>query len=1002
MAVSFKNSPLTLFLVAISGLFVAALSIGAFNGYYYSSKKEGVPLNNISYGQQIPVKDLFKEQKLSYPWLNDGNFTFEARTKINGEKSETLNNVIIYDKASNSLKFDGVGKGTLWFISTMDASVYLHIDFECSFRNKDLGNVIAQQYPSLMRDNFLSRKEIQNITTFNLDNYETFDGSDLGNFTSLQSITISGNKVTKITNNKVDNDVKIYVQKELYNEYMASEAYNRYRDRLFPEVENNDSYVVVLYKEGGTLFDSWDKDYDTREVKKGQPFTNIPSSEDIILPGSTFQGWFDESGKEYTNKSVINQDTKLFAKWSRNVYPVNYFVETDIVGQYDTYTDNYFYQNDLVIKDIGQNYNSSERVFIGWSTNKDATTVEYAPGYKIEGYFDGVNKGFDLYAVFAWKTLHIKIYNDNTVIMSRDCSYGNSFLLKYDGSEPVGAGKFSGYSLDRTAKSKDYDDNSTVNVEYNFENPSDIYHIYRTTKQNQSILFYCIFDPTEQFSIFYKVTNANEIREEYTQTYCKDGDASTGTLIPNRPVTLRHPESFYKNQTQNIDKVGKHFIGWLKNSGNTEILYTNLDDITYGNATIVKLNNYVLASGFDKCENVVLTPVYQSNTLYITYEGKNATTYYKSTLLFYGQELRHAGSYTRTGHTFSSFTVSCKNNVTIMTIEKTSVVTPDKMKEIYTIAMSIYGYSRHEQAVNMDIMFSANWNINSYTVSFNSEGGYSVSSQQVKYGDKVRNPGDPGHHDSSYHFQYWYLNDESTQFDFANFAVTNNLTLHAKWEKSCLAEGSLITLADGSKEKVENINLGDEVLTWNFFEGRQKAYPVMYLKANYIVCDAYVMKFDNGETITSIGEHAYFNYTKKQFVEVCKDHYKEFINDEFYFEDGVSRLVSIEQIAYSGNCYVLMPVVTGNCFANGALNTIPEYIPFTGLAPINDNMCFDEQILADNFLTYGYASYEDYAEYLSEDLFNAYGGIYLNVMFGLGIIDIDTLLVFSNDFYNGD
>lgn len=1001
MAVSFKNSPLTVFLVAISGLFVAALSIGAFNGYYYSSKKEGVPLNNISYGQQIPVKDLFKEQKLSYPWLNDGNFTFEARTKINEEKSETLNNVIIYDKASNSLKFDGVGKGTLWFISTMDASVYLHIEFECSFRNKDLGNVIAEQYPSLLRDNFLSRKEIQNITTFNLDNYETFDGSDFGNFTSLESITISGNKVTKITNNKVDNNVKIYVQKELYNEYMASEAYNRYKDRLFPEAENNDSYVVVLYKEGGTLFDSWDKDYDTREVKKGQPFTNLPSSEDIILPGSTFQGWFDESGKEYTNKSVINQDTKLFAKWTRDVYSINYYVETDVADQYDTYKEDYYYLNDLVIKDVGQNYNSSERVFIGWSTNKDATTVEYAPGYTEKAYFDGVNQGFDLYAVFAWKSLNIKIYNNTTVIMSRECSYGNSFLLKYNGSEPVGAGKFSGYSLDRNAKSKDYDNNVTVNIDYNFENPGDIYHIYRTTKQNQNLDFYCVFDPTEQFTIFYKVTNANDVEEEYTQVYCIDGDSSTGTLIPGRPVTLRDPDSFYTSITQNIDKVGQHFIGWLRNSGNSRILYTNENDITYENAEVVKLKNYTLAKGFDKCENIILTPVYRTNTLYISYNGTNANSYYKSVLLFYGQELRHNGSYTRTGHTFASFNVSCLGQK-IMQVEKSATVSSDKMKEIYNEAMKIYGHTRHYQAAKMEVMFSANWDINSYTVSFNSEGGKAVKPQQVNYGGKVKNPGDPGHSNSNYHFQYWYLNDETQKFDFDNFAVTTNLILHAYWEYSCLAEGTLITLTDGSKEKVENINLGDEVMTWNFFEGKQEAYPVMYLKANYIVCDAYVMKFDNGETITSIGEHAYFNYSKKQFVEVNKNHYKEFLNDEFYFEDDISRLISIEQIAYSGNCYVLMPIVTGNCFANGALNTIPEYIPFTGLAPINEDMRFDAQILADNFLTYGYASYEDYAEYVSEDLFNAYGGIYLNVMFGLGIMDAEALLFLTEVFYNGD
>lgn len=999
MAVSFKNSPLKVFLIALSGLFVASLAVGVFNGVYFSNKKEGAPLSNIKYGEKIAVKDLLKEQNISYLWLNSGHFTFEAKSQISETKSEIINDVVIYDKATNSITFDGVGKGSLWFVSSMDASVNFHVDFESSFNNKQLASIVNAQYPSLFKDKFLSKAEMSQVKKLTLDGFETFDGSDLGNFTSLESITFTGNKVTRITKNRVINSAKIYVQKEFYNEYMALEGYGAYQDRLFPDKANSDTYVVVLYKNGGTLFDSWDKDYDSYEVKKGEPFKDIPKLGDIRLPGSTFQGWYDASNKLYDDKTVITKDTKLYAKWSLDEYYVTYHVLDKTTNDYVDSRETYYYLNNLVLKDIGDEYNDSKRIFIGWSSYSDATTAEYEPNHTEEAYFDGLNADLELYAVFAWRTLHIRIYNGENVIMNKDCSYGNSFLLKYEGSEPVGFGKFAGYSLNQLGKSKDYDDNVSITVEYNYDNPNDITHIYRTTNQNNNLNFYCIFDPTDQFAIYYRVTNASEVEQEYTQGFCVDGDSSTGTLIPHRAITLRSPESFYQNAVNNIDKVGKHFIGWVKESAGVKFLYTNYD-VDYGDGVVVKTNNYVIASGFDKCENVTLRPLYADNQLVVSYDTYMTTSRYKTQTLNYGDALTHQGTYTRPGYYFNSFTVFA-NNQSIKQIEKEATVSSETMKEIYTEAMKAYGYTRHEQAQSMDIKISPNWNIYYYTIYFNSMGGSQVSNQNVAYGSKVSKPSNPTR--DKFDFQYWYLTDPDIEFDFKNYIVTTSIELHALWEKSCLAEGSLITMKDGSKKPVEDVQLGEEVLTWNFFTGSYEAQPVMYLKVNPIICDAYIMKFDNGQEITSIGSHAFYDYSLKQFVEVSKAHYQEYINDYFYFETGISRLMDITPIDYRGNCYVVMPIETGNCFANDLLNTIPEYISFSQLAPVDDDMKYDQNKLEENLATFGYANYSDYQDYVSEELFCAYGGVYLNVLFGLGNLDIDTLLVLANDFYvNGD
>ena len=65
-----------------------------------------------------------------------------------------------------------------------------------------------------------------------------------------------------------------------------------------------------------------------------------------------------------------------------------------------------------------------------------------------------------------------------------------------------------------------------------------------------------------------------------------------------------------------------------------------------------------------------------------------------------------------------------------------------------------------------------------YAVVFDSNGGSPVSPQRVTEGEKISEPDDPERDDHT--FNYWYLNDENTPFDF-NTPVSSDLTLTASW-----------------------------------------------------------------------------------------------------------------------------------------------------------------------------------------------------------------------------
>lgn len=72
------------------------------------------------------------------------------------------------------------------------------------------------------------------------------------------------------------------------------------------------------------------------------------------------------------------------------------------------------------------------------------------------------------------------------------------------------------------------------------------------------------------------------------------------------------------------------------------------------------------------------------------------------------------------------------------------------------------------------------WEIQSYIVSFDSNGGSPIESQVIEVGNKIIPPDDPELY--SYIFAGWFTDDGTflNEFDFIS-EINNSITLHAKW-----------------------------------------------------------------------------------------------------------------------------------------------------------------------------------------------------------------------------
>ena len=317
--------------------------------------------------------------------------------------------------------------------------------------------------------------------------------------------------------------------------------------------------------------------------------------------------------------------------------------------------------------------------------------------------------------------------------------------------------------------------------------------------------------------------------------------------------------------------------------------------------------------------------------------------------------------------------------------------------------------------------WSSNWNTavrpvvwgcnlsadNSYVVSFyNSH--YNISNANAING--ISNPKRSG-----YTFDGWYTTSNYTGTQFMNIATAPSGNLYAKWTESCVAEGSLITLADGTQVAVEDLTGDEMLLVWNMKTGTFDAAPILFIdnhaRTSYSVINLY---FSDGTSVKVIDEHAFWNSSLNRYTFLRSDAAK-YIGDSFNKQttdaNGNMTWSNVElvdvvltnevttawsPVTYSHLCY----------YVNGMLSMPGGTTGLINIFDVNaETMTIDIDAYNADIAEYGLFTYEEFAELypVSEMVFNAFDAQYFKVAIGKGILTfemIEDLLITYGEFLN--
>jgi uncharacterized repeat protein (TIGR02543 family) len=279
----------------------------------------------------------------------------------------------------------------------------------------------------------------------------------------------------------------------------------------------------------------------------------------------------------------------------------------------------------------------------------------------------------------------------------------------------------------------------------------------------------------------------------YTVTF----DSNGGNNVTSQTITLGDTV----NRPTNPIRSGYTFDNWYSDSGLTTVY--NFSTTVTGNITLyAKWNTVTYTVTFDSNGGSSVTsqtvnsgstatrptdPTKTGYTFDNWYSNSGLTTVYNFSTAVTGNITLYAKWNTVTytvsfesngGSSVSSQTVNSGSTATRPTNPTRSGYTFDNWYSNSTLT-TVYNFS---STVTSNITLYAKWNTVSpttYTVTFNSNGGSSVSSQTVNSGSTATRPTNPTK--SGYTFDNWYSNSTLTTVYNFSTAVTGNITLYAKW-----------------------------------------------------------------------------------------------------------------------------------------------------------------------------------------------------------------------------
>ena len=252
-----------------------------------------------------------------------------------------------------------------------------------------------------------------------------------------------------------------------------------------------------------------------------------------------------------------------------------------------------------------------------------------------------------------------------------------------------------------------------------------------------------------------------------------------------------------------------------------------------------------------------------------------------------------------------------------------------------------------------------------------------------------------------------YSKDE--QYNYSSFISDGTLTKLESGSSGgttpCFTPDTLVTLADGSQKRVDELTFEDKILAWDFFTGNYTEKNISLLVNHGAgVNNVIYTKYSDSTVLKLVGEHGVFDYDLNRFVYITADNVDEYVGHRFVKQNlfgGYDIVTMVE--GYVRKEYVeawsVSSAESSNAFASGLLTVAPPE-DFYNWIEMDGKLHYDVEQFAEDVKTYGLYTYEDFRDYVTYEQFKEWNGAYLKIAVEKGYFTFDYILELI-DLYKG-
>lgn len=721
------------------------------------------------------------------------------------------------------------------------------------------------------------------------------------------------------------------------------------------------------------------------------PATNEDGSAYLETPSLdyyTFVGWFTakdggdqiSAGSIVYAASAVNNEIKLYAHWTPNTYQIVYewthsenseydFSSADIICPLDEY------KAGETLTLAAPTTTATDLSFVAWY-DKDGNQISNITLSNITNLLGDDGK---LHILGNWTNKRVVTYTVSIIVGNKDL-YNSDFTVACETEITATEGDYKDFTpivIDSKGKPLDSSYGTAV-TNYNYAKyfvgwyTDESFTAPYTNKINDDTTLYAKWEDKIETTIEFKDTNNTELLSSITRFFMP------GFNINKELLDSIHNElGFLESINAGKDHKEYYFDKWFV--GNEELK----------SQAISLTENVVIKAQYKRCYHIII-----SGDDGIT--PKNETIYVDPSETMYSLTI-NGSSDNNNGSRYRIIEYSIEIN------GSTQTTTINNETTTIDININLPSDSSKDITVSLTtrIQYQITINNGSYTPMTVKLGG--ASGEDIKSGNYydggvkiyVKSNGKYGIVDTAH--------NNAKIVDSPNASATvelkNTLALQATTD-SCIAAGTLITLWDGSKKKVEDLTNADVLLVFNHETG---AYDYAKLLINehqgqsydyYSVMNLY---FSDGSVLKIIKEHGFFDLDLNRYVYINENNYSNYIGHKFFQTDWngsefVGREVTLDNVAIKTEYTAIFSPVTEkhfNIFTENILSVSTELDGLLNIFEYGENMQYDEEKMKADIEKYGLFTYEDWKDYVSKDIYDLIPFKYYKVAIGKGYITME-------------